>query len=196
MPRVRADDYDVKIQTILDAAAALFARASYPGVKMQDIAKACGASKSMLYHYFKTKDEILFALSREHLETIIATTENLGSATDTPQQRFLAYVLSYTQRSAQSRRRHVVAMNDVKFLPEEMQLPIVQLERRVVDVASSYLRDLNPKLPAKLYKPYAMVLIGMLNWTDIWYKPGGAIKPREMGERIAQLFLEGFPAAR
>src|SRR5438874_2583900 len=62
MPRVRADDYDIKTQAILDSAAALFAKVGYPNAKMQDIAKACGATKSMLYHYFPTKDDLLFAM--------------------------------------------------------------------------------------------------------------------------------------
>ena len=59
MPRVRSDDYDTKSRAILDSAASLFAKVGYPNAKMQDIAQACGATKSMLYHYFPTKDDLL-----------------------------------------------------------------------------------------------------------------------------------------
>ena len=75
MPRERANNYALKTKAILDAAAVLFARTGYPEAKMQDIAKACSASKSMLYHYFFTKDDMLFAMLKEHLEDTILSLE-------------------------------------------------------------------------------------------------------------------------
>jgi AcrR family transcriptional regulator len=196
MPRVRADDYDAKAQAILDSAAALFAKVGYPNAKMQDIAKECGASKSMLYHYFPTKDDLLFAMLEEHLEKVIAGIEEVSTALGTKKQRFAAFVQVYAQKSAQSRRRHVTAMNDVKFLPKAQQKPIRELEKRVTDLVAKVLRDQNPGLADSSYKPYAMLLIGMLNWTDTWYQPSGAIKPAELSDMIARLFLRGFLAER
>jgi AcrR family transcriptional regulator len=119
-PAYVPDDYDAKTHAILDSAAALFAKVGYPSAKMQDIAKACGATKSMLYHYFPTKDDLLYAMLEEHLQRVIVALEEAlaGGPACTPHERFAAFVLAYTQKSAQSRRRHVSAMNDVKFLPK------------------------------------------------------------------------------
>ena len=105
MPRVRADDYDSKALAILDSAAALFAKVGYPNAKMQDIAKACGASKSMLYHYFPTKDDLLFDMLEEHLEKVIAGIEEVVALPGSNKDRFAAFVQVFTQKSAQSRRR-------------------------------------------------------------------------------------------
>jgi AcrR family transcriptional regulator len=192
MPRVRSDDYDAKTHAILDSAAALFAKVGYPSAKMQDIAKACGASKSMLYHYFPTKDDLLFAMLEEHLQRVIVALEEALAAPAPPHDRFAAFVLAYTQKSAQSRRRHVSAMNDVKFLPKALQAPLLEHQSRVTDLAAQMLRSLKPGLADAVYKPYAMLLIGMLNWTDFWFRPGGPMKPAELCERITHLFLNGF----
>ncbi|OYO26315.1 TetR/AcrR family transcriptional regulator [Janthinobacterium sp. PC23-8] len=196
MSRVRADDYDLKMKQIMDAAAALFAKTGYPGVKMEQIAKNCKASKSMLYHYFPTKDEILFAILKDHLDSVISAIMSIETSGSDPQVRFLAMVQTFTQKSAQTRRRHVVAMNDVKFLPKAMLDPIQKLETKVLDLVTEYLRAVNPTLDDSLYKPYGMLLIGMMNWTDTWYKPTGAIKPQELVERISRLFLRGFLAEK
>jgi len=196
MPRVRADNYDAKAQAILDSAASLFAKVGYPNTKMQDIAKACDASKSMLYHYFPTKDDLLFAMLEEHLEKVIAGLEEVAEQPGTPQKRFAAFVQVYAQKSTQSRRRHVTAMNDVKFLPKALQTPLLQLEARVTDLTAEILRQVNPGLDEEVYKPYAMLLIGMLNWTDYWYKPTGAMKPQELCDRISRLYLKGFLAEK
>lgn len=194
MPRVRADDYEDKTTAILDSAATLFARTGYPNAKMQDIAKACGASKSMLYHYFPAKDDLLFAMLKEHLEQVIAGIQEIRHAPLGPTERFAAFVELYVQKSSRSRRRNVVAMNDVKYLPKVQQTPLLELEAEVVRLTSEFLKEVNPNLEETLYKPYTMMLVGMLNWTDVWFRPGGTVKANELCERMTRLFLRGFLA--
>lgn len=196
MPRVRADDYNAKYQSILDSAAALFAKVGYPSAKLQDVAKLCGATKSMLYHYFPTKDDLLQALLREHLERLLTEVETAFKEAGSPKQRFYRFVEVFVAKSARSRQRHVSAMNDVKFLPPPKQTQILNLERKVTDTIRDLLRELNPGLPEEVYGPYALLLVGMLNWTDLWYKPSGKIKPGELCDRISRLYLRGFLAEK
>ncbi len=196
MPRVRSDDYEAKSQAIMDSAAALFAKVGYPSAKMQDVAEACGATKSMLYHYFPTKDDLLFAMLEEHLQRLIAGLREALAVDGTPTDRLEALVQAYTQKSNQSRRRHVIAMNDVKFLPRPKQAPLIALQRDLVELVSQLLREVNPRLPDQVYKPYGLMLVGMLNWTDFWYKPSGPVKAQELCERMSRLFLKGFLAEK
>lgn len=196
MPRVRADDYETKSQAIMDCAAALFAKEGYPSAKMQDIAQACGATKSMLYHYYPTKDDLLFAMLQEHLERVLASIEEALATIGKPKERLQAMVEVYTQKSAQSRRRHIIAMQDVKYLPRPRQVPLIALQRRVTELVAALLRDLNPGLPEHVYKPYTMMLLGMMNWADTWYKPSGPMKPQELCDRLSRLFLRGFLAEK
>jgi AcrR family transcriptional regulator len=180
----------------MDCAAALFAKEGYPSAKMQDIATACGATKSMLYHYFPTKDDLLFAMLMEHMERVIQGVEESITTTGKPSARLMALVLAYTQKSTQSRRRHMIAMQDVKYLPKPKQAPLIELQRKLTHRVSELLQQLNPGLPSEVYKPYTMMLIGMLNWTDMWYRPGGTMKPKELCDRISRLFLKGFMAEK
>lgn len=196
MPRVRADDYEAKSQSIMDCAAMLFAKEGYPSAKMQDIAKACGATKSMLYHYFPTKDDLLFEMLMEHLEHVVSSVDEAITKAAPPREKLLAMVQVYTQKSAQSRRRHMIAMQDVKYLPRAKQLPLIELQRQLTDRISDLLREVNPGLPDEVYKPYTMMLLGMLNWTDFWYKPSGTVKPQELCDRLTRLFLKGFVAEK
>lgn len=196
MPRVRSDDYEAKSQAIMDCAASLFAKEGYPSAKMQDVAHACGATKSMLYHYFPTKEDLLFAMLKEHLERVIQGLDEATATAGTPREKLMALVQAYTTKSTQSRRRHVIAMNDVKYLPKAKQGPLIELQRKLTHSVSLLMRDLNPGLPEDVYMPYTMMLIGMLNWADFWYKPGGAMKPQELCDRMSRLFLKGFLAEK
>lgn len=196
MPRIRSDNYETKAQAIMDSAAAIFAKEGYPAAKMQDVAKACGATKSMLYHYYPTKDDLLFAMLQEHLQRLINALEDaLASGASAP-KRLQMMVEAYTQKSNQSRRRHMVAMNDVKFLPKAKQTPLINMQRQLTELVTRLLHELNPHLPEELYKPYTMMMLGMLNWTDFWYKPSGTVKPQELCDRLTRLFLAGFLAEK
>jgi AcrR family transcriptional regulator len=196
MPRVRSDDYEAKSQAIMDCAAALFAKEGYPSAKMQDVAAACGATKSMLYHYFPTKDDLLSAMLTEHLERVLQGIDEAIASKGSARERLLVLVETYTQKSAQSRRRHMIAMQDVKYLPKPKQAPLIELQRKLTDRVSELLKELNPNLPEGVYKPYTMMLIGMLNWTDMWYRTGGTMKPQELCDRMSRLFLKGFMAEK
>ena len=196
MPRVRSDDYETKSQAIMDCAAALFAKDGYPSSKMENIAKACGATKSMLYHYYPTKDDLLYAMLQEHLERVLAGIDEALATPGTPKERLRAMVEVYTQKSAQSRRRHIIAMQDVKYLPRPRQVPLIALQRQLTERVAQLLREVNPGLPEHVYKPYTMMLLGMLNWADTWYKPSGPMKPQELCDRLSRLFLRGFLAEK
>lgn len=194
MSRYRVDEeYESKKKEILDAAAKLFARVGYANAKMADIAAKCGASKSMLYHYFPKKEDVLFEMLKEHMQTVLtslelAVTNCPGPAVD----KFVALVVEYIHKSARVRTRHVVAMYDVKFLPKPQRVKILDLERRLVEFVAECLKAINPELPSATCKPYALFVFGILNWTDIWYDPKGKIAPAELADRISTLFLHGF----
>lgn len=195
MSRARADDYAAKSQVIMDSAAALFAKEGYPSAKMQDVAQACGATKSMLYHYYPTKGDLLFAMLMEHMERVVQGIVEAIATQGQPHDKLMALVQTYTLKSTQSRRCHMVGMQDLKYLPKPKQVPLIELQRRLTDLVADFLRELQPGLPEDLYKPYTMMLVGILNWTDMWYRPDGTVKPQELCDRISRLFLKGFMAA-
>jgi len=188
----RADDYAEKVNSILDAGAARFAKFGYPSVKMEEIAEACKIKKSTLYHYFPTKDDLLYAIIDEHMNSILNGVEEVVGRNGKPEQVFLQLLEVYTLKSSQSRRRHIVSINDLKFLPPKYQRSVLERQKRVVTAIASALHRLNDAYPRELLKFYAMLLIGMLNWTDVWYQSSGPVKPAELCERIARLFITEF----
>lgn len=197
MPRVRVEeDYESKKRLILDTAAKLFARVGYPNAKMQDIAAKCHASKSMLYHYFPKKEDLLFELLKDHLETLIQSFTDLAGSSLGGDEIFATFIEGYILKSREVRTQHVVAMYDSRFLPKKQQAVIVDLERQLLRLVSDILIRVNPHLPKYAYKPYSLLVFGMLNWTDIWYTPNGEIPPAEICNRITRLFLGGFRKER
>lgn len=194
MSRVRADDYDDKKQDILDQAAALFAEKGFQTTSMIDVARACGASKSKLYHYFSSKEELLYAITSEHTESMYADLSTVATLPLPAEDRFSRFITTFVQRAADSRDEHLVLMKDVVFLPDEKREELLKLEGKIVEVLIGLLEEINPGLlkPEKVKTPYAMLLFGMLIWTFTWYEKSGSMSPGELAQRISHLFMHGF----
>jgi AcrR family transcriptional regulator len=195
MSRVRADDYGDKKQAILDAAAELFAEAGYANIKMMDIAKACGASKSMLYHYFTKKEDVLFAIMKEQIESHLHATEAVVALALPPEDRLREFVAMWMRRASEARARITVLMYERKFLPKRQQAAVDEVARRLIDRVCALVAEVNPALkrtgPAHP-RTYTLLLFGLLNWTEVWFRSSGPIAADEMASMIYHLFLDGL----
>ncbi|WP_342806367.1 TetR/AcrR family transcriptional regulator [Alteromonas sp. M12] len=192
MPRVKSDSYDTKRELIMDQAAQLFSDSGYPSARMMDIAKACDASKSMLYHYFPKKENILYAILIEHMEEVISEINGLVTGNYDAASLIGKFVNLFVQKTAKARARHLTAMMDVKYLPEEQQSDVIALEREIVKLAGNILRLANPKLPDREYNLYALMLIGTINSMDLWRNPEGRYTAEEMADIYTNIFANGF----
>ncbi|HEY9239196.1 MAG TPA: TetR/AcrR family transcriptional regulator [Burkholderiaceae bacterium] len=196
MTRVRADDYDDKKKLILAKAAKLIAGKGFDVATMMDVAKACGASKSHLYHYFPSKEELLYAIVEEHITAQAADLVRIVKLELPAEERFGLFVESFVQGAAKSRDEHLILMNDLKFLPRGQREHVRRMEVGMTELMEGLLREINPALMAteRLAKPYSLLLFGMMIWTFSWYRRSGEISPAELAQRISHLFVHGFKA--
>jgi len=194
MARVRADDYEAKRQTIINKAAALFARKGFEAATMLEIAKACGASKSHLYHYFASKEELLYAIAHDHITTQLELLHGIVEQPVSAEERFAQFVQTFMQGAARSRNEHLILMNDIKFLPKAQYGEIRRLETVLTEMMEQLLHEINPEAMAeqRFQTPYALLLFGMMIWTFTWYRRSGSITPEELAQRISALFVHGF----
>ena len=195
MSRVRADDYGDKRQGILDAAAVLFAQAGYANVKMMDIAKACGASKSMLYHYFPKKEDVLFEIMKEQLQSYLQATEAVVALPSPPEERLREFVTMWIRKSAAARARITVLMYEYKFLEKRQRNLVNDVARRLIERVAELVSHVNPALKQVgpfHHRTYTLLLFGLLNWTEVWFRSTGPLGPDEMADMIFNLFLSGL----
>src|SRR5690606_20658147 len=113
MARVRSDDYDKKKALILNKAAALIARKGFEQATMMDVAQACGASKSHIYHYFASKEDLLYEIVREHIVQQHADLQRIVALPLPAEERFEQFVASFIQGGIKGRDEHIILMNDV-----------------------------------------------------------------------------------
>jgi AcrR family transcriptional regulator len=64
---------------LLDAAVRVFARKGFRAARVGDIAEEAGVAHGLLYHYFRSKDQVLETLFRETWQLFAAETERIES---------------------------------------------------------------------------------------------------------------------
>jgi AcrR family transcriptional regulator len=194
LARTRADDYDDKRALIYDRAAELFAEQGFSRTSIAELAAHCRASKSWIYHYFPSKEAILYEILRDHMALLLRTAEAEVAAQRAPAAQLRALLRSFMGIYVRAKAKHVVLLAELGSLPAAQQEEIRGLERRVVDLVAGVLARLNAPLVAQrgALKPIAMMLFGMINWTYTWYRPEGSIKPDQLADMATDLFLNGL----
>jgi TetR/AcrR family transcriptional regulator, fatty acid metabolism regulator protein len=65
---------------LLDAAVRVFARKGFHASRVGDVAEEAGVAHGLLYHYFRSKDEVLETIFRESWEVLAADTDRIESS--------------------------------------------------------------------------------------------------------------------
>lgn len=197
MARTRAADHDDKRALIFDRAAELFAEQGFDATSIAAIAARCRASKSWIYHYFASKEAILFAILDDHMHRLHTVAAEAIGATREPEQKLRAVLRALMAVYAGARAKHVVLLNELDRLPAEERQTIRALERQLVDQVQALLVELNPALMRRraAARPVTMLLFGMINWTHTWYRPDGEVDPDHLADLASELFVGGLAAA-
>jgi TetR/AcrR family transcriptional regulator len=197
MARPRAADHEAKRQAILERSAELFAAHGYDRASINMLARACGMSKALFYHYYSEKSGVLFDIIRTHIEHLLAVTsglENPKGANPRVHLLKLCEALLDAYRSADT--KHHVQINQLHLLPRAQQKMIKDMERKLVD---RFAAAIAPCLPVEardhpLLKPITMSLFGMLNWNYLWFREHGPLSRRDYAKLAATLLIEGAQA--
>lgn len=196
MGRTRSIHYPENQALILDSAARLFAAKGFARTSIAELARACNCSKALLYHYYASKEAILYALLRAHLERLHDMTAKALATSNDPQIQFRALVQASMAVYVESQDKHIVLLNDLSCLPAAQCDEIRKMERDLTGLAADLLTRLNPALnrAPHLRMPYTMMFYGLLNWTYLWYDAQGPMTPDMFAHHATELFLHGFEA--
>ena len=208
MARPKSATHEIKRDAILDIAAQCFADRSYPAASMNEIAAACGTSKARLYHYYDSKEAILFDLMdryTQRLFSLIAQTEATAERRNLSDRAALHELIrAFLQEYESSAKRNVALLNDTQFLSDmpapNLGTPLVSprdlILNRQRDVVAAVTRALRRAYPARLnatnQTAITMMLFGMINWTFTWLRPGGPISYVAFAEEVIAMPGKGL----
>ena len=192
MGRPRSADHDLKRRAILDSSGALFARNGYDRTSMAQVAAACGVSKALLYHYYTSKDALLFDILRDHLQGLLDVTRAVETSL-APLARLRALIGALLEAYRDADDEHKIQINEMGKLPEPQRRQLVDMERELVATFAEAIAAVLPDVgrDKSLLKPVTMSLFGMLNWHYMWFREQGSMSRDAYADLVTTLLVEG-----
>ena len=198
MARTRAVDYEDKQRHILHTAAYVFGEYGMEKASMAEIARHGKISKALLYHYYSSKDALIFDIIRTHLEDLDAALEAVSRPDLDVEEQLRILIKQVIDSYEHADDMHKVQLNGMATLPSEQTEALRVIERRIVRRFSSILNQINPGLSddKPFLMPVTMSLFGMLNWVYMWFRADGPISRDDYANVVTALMLGGVKAVR
>jgi len=183
--------YDEKLDSILSAAAKVFAEKGYHNASIRDIARATGVSLSGLYYYFQSKEELLWLIQDIAFGRLLARLEGRLEGVDDPERRIGVLIQNHLAYFTENADEMKVLSHEAESLKGEYLDRVNEKKRRLREIGSDILRELRPDSTLNP-RVATFALFGMMNWIYTWYRPGRDISPEELSAEMTRLFLDGF----
>lgn len=182
-------------QEIYDQAANLFAERGFAGTSFQDIANAVGLTRPALYHYVRSKDELLAKLVAEITEDAAVGIAAEAARQDLdPAQKIRSIVAATVRRQGEQAARFRLLVRSEADLPPDVAATHAASRRAVLKsiagvigegVEQGIFRAVDPRVAA-------LGVLGMTNWVAWWYQPDGRDDLAQVCDELAELAVAGL----
>jgi len=182
-----------KMTNIAKAAAKLFNEKGYLETSMDDISTAAKLSKGGIYHYFSSKNEILYFISTNFMGILLRGLEQeLEKIEDNfAKIQFIIFrhIGFYTKYIAEAK----TTLHEGHLLPPGYFKIIAEQERQYHQIVNSVLSDLfGGQISKDQLKVLTFILFGTCNGIYYWYDPKGSMNPEELSKIISGILCRGL----
>jgi len=187
--------YDQKLEHILRTSARIFAEKSYHSTSMRDIARATGVSLAGLYHYCKSKEELLFLIQDHCFAVVRERLEERIKDVDDPIEKLHIFIDNHLSFFAANMAEMKVLSHEAESLEGELHRHVSTKKEHYAKLARKILREIKGQSqvgPAIDLTVATYALFGMMNWIYNWYDPRGKLSVKQLVDNITRLFLNGF----
>jgi AcrR family transcriptional regulator len=193
-PALRAR-YEGRRQALIDAAAKLFAARGYEQTSIGDLGEATGLAAGGIYHYTSSKEGLLIAICDELLDPLLEQARAIA-ATDAPPDQHLRELLRAWLLHIESHIPHMLVFTQERHTIErEPQWRAVRRKRkRFEEILDGVLvrGEADGSMAFEDRGLALLALLGMVNYSPQWLRPGG----RRSAEEIADVWCNLFIARR
>lgn len=187
--------YDKKLEHILRTSARIFAEKSYHSTSMRDISRETAVSLSGLYHYCKSKEELLYLIQDHCFGRVSERLEERIRTISDPFEKLRILIDNHLSFFAANMAEMKVLSHEAESLGGDLHKHVTTKKERYARLARKILREIqeqNGKGARVDLTIATYALFGMMNWIYNWYDPTGKLSVHQLVDNITRLFLDGF----
>jgi AcrR family transcriptional regulator len=185
--------FDRRLNKILAHATDVFCEKGYEGASMRDLSRASGMSLAGMYHYFHSKERLLYLIQENTFSTLVENLKvRLESVTD-PEKRICVFIQNHLGYFVANQSGLKVLSHEDDALRNGFGSRIAAIKREYYRICLGLMDDL--KRARKLNfnsRTAVMSLFGMINWIYTWYKPRVDGSAEELARQMSGIILSGI----
>lgn len=181
---------------LLREAARLFRRQGYTKTSTRELATAVGLQSASLYHYMKSKEDLLLAICLKGYDLMLGSVQEAAdkaSGADTAHAIELA-IEAHLRTAIDNRDFYLTTLAEAKSLSprsrREVDKKSVQYSNLLLNLIEQ--AQQGGQLRTDVSSEHLMlVLRNQLSWTTFWFKRDGELSIEEFAALIYRIFMEG-----
>jgi AcrR family transcriptional regulator len=181
--------YDKRQQEVVATAAALFARRGFQATSMDELSEATGLRSGGLYHYIGSKQQLLFRIFEQLMDPLLERAAAIEASDDPDKLRTLvrawvAHIEGHLDHMAVfAQERHAI-----ERAPEWEQVRASRDAFEAILARVLHAAGIDDRL-------VLFALLGMVNHTATWLRPGGRLSAEEIADGYISLVMARLSCA-
>jgi len=185
--------FDRKLAKILDHATAVFYEKGYERATMRDLSRSSGLSLAGLYHYFESKEKLLYLIQKHYFTTVMERLRQRLTDVRDPEERVRTFILNHLEYFIANFKAFKVLSHEDDVLQREFGAEIAALKREYYRSCASLVEELKRAKQLEFNNRIAIMgLFGSINWLHTWYNPRVDGDAAAVAHEISDMFLQGI----
>ncbi len=180
---------DSRRAEICRAAARIFRDRGFDATAMSDVARTLRMTKAGLYHYFPSKEAMLFEIMQFGLDRMSEEVITPAEAVRDPEARLRRMIVQHARIITRAEGVVAQLFHEQRALPAHMRKVVNDQERRYFHLLRDTLKEIRAagRLRDVDISVAALSVIGMVQWLPRWFRPGGRLTIDQAARQIADL---------
>jgi AcrR family transcriptional regulator len=183
--------YDRRQAQVVTDAARVFADRGYDQTSVQELSDAIGLAAGGIYHYFGGKEQLLIRICDQLMDPLLADARALAAADGDAATRLRAIVRRWVAHALEHRDHMLVFQQERHVIDQGDQWRDVRRNRKAFErVVEDVLEQAEAEGTVEGDRRLVLAaLLGMVNHSAQWYRPGGRLRPEQIADGYVDLVL-------
>ena len=190
------NDAPNKRRALIEAAVELMSRRGYRGTSLKEIAKELGISEPALYHYFDSKEEMLFTIYIDTLNLSLEKVRGIRQSDGSPEEKLRRVIAEFT-RVVTENKMFVIFFREKDELSPKNWKRITRGEREFVGAIRDIITDGIKDGTFKELPPTVLTfgILGMVAWVYRWFRPDEPLNRDQLIDVFSEMIIDGVRKA-
>jgi AcrR family transcriptional regulator len=187
---------DVK-ERLIKASIDLFSKKKYLDTPIREIGEAAGVNPSLVYHYFKNKEEILFTIIDRFSRHLVSSLQEIQTRESDPIEGLRKIIFQHLLLNGEFRKEVIITIEENTSLKGRLRTEVMSFQRKIYNIYMDQLKKLEQlnMLRKGNLTVICFSIFGIINWFYRWYRVGGQLNDKEIANQIIENILLGIMKA-